>query len=991
MAKDVSARQKIACAVTIAVAAVLMIFTFCGRFFNSWIKEVANFFVGSFGMAFYGIMIAAIVIASFSLAGKKIQIPKKYVAHFVLMFVEIVLLVHMFSTLFIYNASETYAEYANYVYHYYSWIPTFGGIVFGTIVYGLQRVITIYATAVLLFGLLVWSVIMMGDFFYSYFTGRLSLKHESKPKSAAAPVAPEVAQPVHDDEKVQGDDDDDLRSRAYKILFTPTERSLHSEDAAPTEVYGTAPQSKLDNNSQPSQRDRAVDILFNNVDVDETDYQINTDDSNNSFNEEMGGGSYFGQQPAKQQEQPDILPWRISSSTEETTERQPDVTSFTPTPTSSSTTPTQEDRPVRKVKTRTIITEDSNGGEWITPVEVPQDDDSEIDAVDLFVEDSASKTEQHRQETVVAENNTQATDFSESGEDQTASFGTPTVAEEQPAVASIEEKDASDEKFSLNETEDDDSNELVAVETGRAAHSGIQMGYDFKTKDDVRSAEEKIHKYPKYVKPPFDLLEKSVDVEDNEQAYREQAAQSIVQKLAVFGIKVESVDQVVGPSVTRYSFKVLSERTRMSDFNRYSSDIKACLEAANDIIIQAPIAGTNLVGVEVANKVVHTVKLRNLLESKEFQESNAKLAFIIGQEITGEIVVGDLSKLPHLLVAGTTGSGKSVFLDSMIISLMYKYGPEYLRFIMVDPKLVELSRFNGIPHMLTSETVTNAAEALASMDYLIKEMESRYQLFRQNGVVNIVGYNAKINPKLQQRLPYLVLVVDELSDLMSVCQKQFEAKLLRLAQKSRAAGIHMVLATQRPDVRTITGTIKTNFSCRVALKVASPQDSMTILSTGGAEKLLGKGDMLYLGEGQAAATRVQGTYVDDKEIADFVNYVKESNELYFDENIAKEIFVSEQPEEEEKPKESAESQEEKLDPYCKKALRFWLERQNGRASIASIQRSLKIGFNRAGRIMDSLQRLHYVEEVPSNETSSRPVKVLVTLEELDNLFPDMED
>lgn len=977
MAKDVSARKKIGYAITIAIAALLMIFTFCGRFFDSWLKEVANFFVGSFGMAFYGIMIATIVIASFSLAGKKIKIPKKYVAHFVLMFVEIVLLVHMFSTLFIYNACDTYTEYANYVYHYYSWIPTFGGIVFGSIVYGLQRVITIYAAAVLLFGLLAWSVIMAGDFFYSYYTGRLSLKREPKPKEVAAPVAPEVAQPVREDENSE----DDERSRAYKILFTPTERSLHSEDVGPTEVYGTAPQSKLDNTPQSSERNRAVDILFNNVDVDETSYQSN-DDSVQSFNEEMGGGSFF-EQPSKQQDQPDVLPWRISSSAEETTKRQPDVTPIIPTPTPSPAPIKQEEKPTRRVKTKTIITEDANGGEWITPVEVPQDDDSNIDAVDLFVEDSNEKTEQSE---VSVEQNNQTADFSDKQDEQSVPFESPVAVDETPKVVSVVQNAADDE------TEEDDANELVAVETGRAVPGGIQMGYDFKTKTDVRNAEEQVHKYPEYVKPPFDLLDRSVEVEDNEQEYRDRAAQAIVKKLAVFGIKVEAVDQIVGPSVTRYSFRVLSEKTRMSDFNRYSSDIKGCLEATNDIIIQAPIAGTNLVGVEVANKVVRTVKLRNLLESKEFQQSSAKLAFIIGQEITGEIVVGDLSKLPHLLVAGTTGSGKSVFLDSMIISLMYKYGPEYLRFIMVDPKLVELSRFNGIPHMLTSETITNAADALASMDYLIKEMEARYQLFRQNGVVNIVAYNAKINPKLQQRLPYLVLVVDELSDLMSVCQKQFEAKLLRLAQKSRAAGIHMVLATQRPDVRTITGTIKTNFSCRVALKVASPQDSMTILSTGGAEKLLGRGDMLYLGEGQATATRAQGTYVDDKEIADFVNYVKESNEVYFDESIAKEIFASEQPEEEETSKEnSAESQEEKLDPYCKKALRFWLERQNGRASIASIQRSLKIGFNRAGRIMDSLQRLHYVEEIPSNETSSRPVKVLVTLEELDNLFPDMED
>ena len=487
------------------------------------------------------------------------------------------------------------------------------------------------------------------------------------------------------------------------------------------------------------------------------------------------------------------------------------------------------------------------------------------------------------------------------------------------------------------------------------------------------------------------MLEESTDsIEDDAQA-RAEAAQGIVNKLAVFGIKVEDAGQIVGPTVTRYLFKVLSQKTRMDQFKQYSADIKACLAAEDEIIIEAPVQGTNLVGIEVANKVRAKVMLRSMLESKEFQTAKGSLVFVVGQQISGEMIVADLAKLPHLLVAGTTGSGKSVFLNTLIVSLMYRYGPEYLRFIMVDPKFVELSRYNGIPHMLTSETITAANDALAGMDYLISEMEARYQLFRQTSVGNIGEYNAKINPKIQQKLPYLVLIVDELADLMTVSQKNFESKLQRLAQKSRAAGIHIVLATQRPDVKTITGTVKTNLPARVAFKVSSPQDSMTILSVGGAEKLLGNGDMLYVNPSKAGMTRAQGAFISNEEIKQLVDYVASQNEVYYDEKISQEIFLSRQQPQEEVAEPAEGEKEKPLDPYCKKALRYWLEHNGGKASIASIQRSLQIGFNRAGRILESLQRLNYVESLKANETSTKPVKVLVTLEELDSLFPDMED
>lgn len=980
MAKEgISTRKKVGCSVMISIAALLIIFAFCGRFFNSALKDVANFFVGSFGMAFYGIMIAVIASCSFSLAGKSIRIPAKYAVHFCLMFVEIVLLVHLFTTIYIYNNCETFSKYADIVYNYYSGVPTFGGIVFGTVAYGLQKVITIFGALVVLFGLLGWSVFVVGDFFYSYFTGKLVLTTPRKQQVDISPVAPKVVEPVAEV--------DDERARAYKILFTPNESSLHTEEVSQTETFNSAPQSVLDEKI-PQNKEEAESFLFNpsfhtvkGESYFTNDKTTKDDQTEEDFsqNDEFGVKGYYGaaEKPQPQTEQSsDDSSWRI--------------------PRSSS-----QDGNVSNVSADTTHETSIDDG-WITDEGLQQSttdrqqEDTRVDFVEVVQQPNQTQSPSTLEQDIYPIQNE-----SEDRQGETLTFDlddeedlTPSAEFEQEAEEPFEAVEDDEETFSQPEEEpEEDENELVPIEMQTAVPGGMQVKLDFRSKSELRDAKEKIHKYPKYVTPPPDLLNDATIVEDNDDGYREKAAQAIVNKLSVFGIKIESVGQVVGPTVTRYLFSVLSQKTRMSDFKQYSADLKACLEAQDEIRIEAPVEGTNLVGIEVANKVRTPVVLRTMLESKAFKEKKGGLIFTIGQEISGEMIVADLTKLPHLLVAGTTGSGKSVFLNTMIVSLMYRYGPEYLRFVMVDPKFVELSRYNGIPHMLTSETITNPGDALAGMDYLIAEMESRYQLLRKYGVANIADYNAKINPKLEQRLPYLVLVVDELADLMSVSQKNFETKLQRLAQKSRAAGIHIVLATQRPDVKTITGTIKTNLPCRIAFKVSSPQDSITILSGGGAEKLLGNGDMLYMNPSKAGFARAQGAYISDEEISALVEYVSSENEVYYDTKISEEIFVSRHQEEPETQQESCKGDggEEKLDPYCKKALRFWLERQGGRASIASIQRALKIGFNRAGRIMDSLQKLHYVEQLAPSDTSTKPVKVLVSAEELDSLFPDMED
>ena len=396
------------------------------------------------------------------------------------------------------------------------------------------------------------------------------------------------------------------------------------------------------------------------------------------------------------------------------------------------------------------------------------------------------------------------------------------------------------------------------------------------------------------------------------------------------------------------------------------------------------------------NPTREIVYLRELLESEEFRTSKANLTISLGKDIGGKNTYADLAKMPHLLVAGTTGSGKSVALNCLIVSLMYKYGPEYLRFLMVDPKFVELSRYNGIPHMLTRETIIDVNDALAGMDYLVKEMDARYQMFKQIGADNIETYNRMINPKLVQRMPYLIYVVDELADLMATNKKGFEERLGRLTAKARASGIHVVLATQRPDVNVITGTIKNNLSCRMALKVPAQQDSKTILNGAGAEKLLGNGDMLYIGPGSSTPARVQGAYVSNDEIKGLVDFLRDSNELYYDDSISDKIFISKKPEEPDEVPQLDQAdiplhEMHDMRAYMKKALIYWLEKNRGFASISSIQRGIRVGFNKAGTIKDLCEQCGYIEKQSDSESSNRAVKVLVTIDQVNEIFADITD
>lgn len=510
-------------------------------------------------------------------------------------------------------------------------------------------------------------------------------------------------------------------------------------------------------------------------------------------------------------------------------------------------------------------------------------------------------------------------------------------------------------------------------------------------------AEDQIHKDiakaakqppAEYRIPPLSLLQKGKAATGDSSRELKETAMRLQQTLNTFGVKVTITDISQGPSVTRYELQP-EQGVKVSKIVGLADDIKLNL-AATDIRIEAPIPGKAAIGIEVPNKENMTVALRDLLESKEFQEFNSNIAFAVGKDIAGKTVVADIANMPHMLIAGATGSGKSVCINTLIMSILYKAHPDDVKLIMVDPKVVELSVYNGIPHLLIP-VVTDPKKASAALHWGVSEMEDRYRRFADYNVRDLKGYNKKIETmpvpegeEAPKKMPQIVIIVDELADLMMVCPGEVEESICRLAQLARAAGIHLIIATQRPSVDVITGLIKANMPSRVAFSVSSGVDSRTILDMNGAEKLLGKGDMLFYPQGYSKPARVQGAFVSDKEVSDVVDYLKNQALGNTYSNYAEDI--------EEKIKNIGSSGGSSgsgagggndRDEYFEEAARFIIDKD--KASIGMLQRVLKIGFNRAARIMDQLCEYGVVGE----EEGTKPRKVLMSMEQFEQLLEEI--
>lgn len=487
----------------------------------------------------------------------------------------------------------------------------------------------------------------------------------------------------------------------------------------------------------------------------------------------------------------------------------------------------------------------------------------------------------------------------------------------------------------------------------------------------------------KYIFPPINKLVKGTSKGGDSARELKETAQRLQQTLQTFGVRVTITDISQGPAVTRFEMQP-EQGVKVSKIVGLSDDIKLNL-AATDIRIEAPIPGKAAVGIEVPNKENTMVALRDLLESKEFKEFPSKLAFAVGKDIAGKVVVADIAKMPHMLIAGATGSGKSVCINTLIMSILYKAHPDDVKLIMVDPKVVELSVYNGIPHLLIP-VVTDPKKASAALQWGVAEMTDRYQKFADFNVRDLKGYNKKVegmheagDPEAPQKLPQIVIIVDELADLMMVAPGEVEEAICRLAQLARACGIHLIIATQRPSVDVITGLIKANMPSRVAFSVSSGVDSRTILDMNGAEKLLGKGDMLFYPQGYSKPARVQGAFVSDKEVSDVVEFLKNQTlGNIYDPDIQDKIATYGGS----GGASGVSGDGTEKDQYFVEAAKFIIEKD--KASIGMLQRVFKIGFNRAARIMDQLCEAGVVGE----EEGTKPRKVLMSMEQFEQYIEE---
>lgn len=498
----------------------------------------------------------------------------------------------------------------------------------------------------------------------------------------------------------------------------------------------------------------------------------------------------------------------------------------------------------------------------------------------------------------------------------------------------------------------------------------VQEEKEEKTKA-VLQLEHYTHTYDdeNYEMPPIELLSQGGGkVAKGSKKALTDTATRLQKTLYSFGVSAKVENVSVGPVITRYELKP-AEGVRVSKIAKLSDDIALNL-AAESIRIEAPIPGKQAVGIEIPNKEKETVPLRDIIDSEEFSASKSKLAFGLGKSVSGDTVITDIAKMPHVLIAGSTGSGKSVCINTLITSILYKAKPSEVKLIMVDPKVVELSVYNGIPHLLIP-VVTDPKKAAGALAWAVQEMVNRYSLFAQKNVRDIKGYNAALDKEgVDGKLPQIVIIIDELADLMMVSPKDVEDAICRLAQMARAAGMHLVIATQRPSVDVITGIIKANIPSRIAFAVSSQVDSRTILDSVGAEKLLGKGDMLFYPAGASKATRVQGAFISDSDVEKIVDFLKKDGEAVYSDEIIESIEKANSTDKEIEEN----SEDDEADPFLADAIEAVIE--IGSASASLIQRRFKVGYARAGRIIDQME----ARGIISGYQGSKPREVLMSRE-----------
>lgn len=536
---------------------------------------------------------------------------------------------------------------------------------------------------------------------------------------------------------------------------------------------------------------------------------------------------------------------------------------------------------------------------------------------------------------------------------------------------SLAPKEEVDEKPSYTSRVEADNNT-------RSRRMGFAVEQPIEPQEEAKPEKPVVPINREYFRPPLDLLSKYEPPFDAPTEDHEQNKEIIKQTLADFHINVEPQDYVQGPAITRYEV-TMPAGISVRNVLKYDDDLRMRLASKAGVRIQAPIPGKNLVGIEVANKQAQTVGLREVLEKSALEDKfkPGSLMFAVGKDIVGKAIMENLAKGPHYLVAGATGSGKSVCLNTMIVSLIMRYSPEDLKLFLVDPKGVEFATYEHLPHLMIDEIITSPQKAIEMLKWAYDEMQRRFLTFRESNasVVDIDGYNSMVASDTVAKMPRIVIIIDELADLMQTCKRDLEARICAIAQKARSAGIHLVLATQRPSVDVITGTIKANLASRIAFKVMNFADSQTILGEAGAEKLLGNGDLLYKNAQMPGVERCQGAFISPIEVNNIVSYIKEHNVAYFDDELKDFLEKAANPQPEiPLSSEGGDAGAESSDIFVKA---LWFAVNAGSVSISSMQRRFGIGFSKAGGIMDRMDRNGYVGPIEG----SKPRKVLLSREE----------
>lgn len=960
-----------------SVAALLLIFMVTGL-----VPAISGALIGCFGISAYGIFLAALLLGIFFILNKSVNVKPRYIVNFAVMYFIIILLVHAMTSSSLVSG-HSFKEYLSACYFYRDNLVTMGGAFGGIFIYPLYSYIKGWGTYIFLTLALIATIVIAMDFFFKRAKGERAAEKTSDSVEIEIPTKEELAQ---------------------RLAFDSSE----TEKAE----FFSEPAVKA---HEPDSRELARKQLFGDLDLlreKDTFSSVNEQTHHNRFDTAPIAYGGAGQSaPPKIIHDSDALPHRNDNNVfyaetvreEEKLSRQrkeslaKDLRSLKSDGLGKNKAPIINGDEVSRQIREGVYGKDKAESDFEAQEPTLEPAKSEAKEEYVFMEVSADRFEpamppkDETNDIRVVEQKDKATefDFISSGKTETDEVFDAADSEllktsERELVDSVKESSQEFSAVELNieeaplepeKAEEIERKDVKFTEKPFVSNSkskGFQIGIGIK---DEKEEENEVYVYAPYDKPPVEILDDSpmkLDVNEETNAQKSKALEDTLSSLK---IDAKVVNVINGPTVTRYELE-LAPGISVRKIKSLDEDIAMRLSSSSGgVRLQTPIPGKNLFGIEVPNSKGVKVPIRVMIDSDEFWQAKGALTFVVGIDIAGRKVMADLADMPHLMIAGSTGSGKSICLNGIIVSLLYKYSPEELRFILIDPKKVEFTTYEGLPHLLIDEIICENEKALKALQWMVDEMERRYVIFSETGVRDIASYNAVVDPALTERLPRIVLVIDELADFMMYNKNEVEAKIKKLTAKARAAGIHLILATQRPSVNVITGDIKSNIATRIALKLPTPTDSSTILAQGGAEKLLGKGDMLFMSEASPEPVRLQGSFISTEEVTEVVAYLKEHNETHYNDNAIKKITHSKQGN-------GVDGEDKETDPYFYDALKYCIEKNS--ASISMLQRRFNIGYNRAGKIVEDMERKQFV----SGYDGMKSRQMLITMEEFNNLFGD---